>query len=738
MQKTYHFPAGRQARWIGRPGTVLTAKSPVLPAPHFRKVFSYVGNANRVLAYFSGIGYGELYINGKKVGDHVLDPAPTHYDKRVRYVIHDITSYLTQGENSVGVILGNGWYNSHTPDAWNFMASAWRDYPKMLLQFEADGEVILFSDETWKVNSGPILFDGLRNGETYDARLELGDWSLLGYDDSQWQLCGRVAHPGGILQEQRMPACKVMETLPCREQWSPKENVTVFDFGKNISGWACVRMMGESGAKVNIRYGERLSPDRRVDQEHISMHIWPESRKVQTDCYILKGDGIETWAPRFTYHGFQYAEIECEGKVRVETIEAQVIHTAFESIGEFSCSDEAVNLLQHATRLSYKGNFVGIPTDCPHREKNGWTGDAHLACETGLYNFNAASSYNHWLDNFADIQRPSGQLPGIVPSCGWGFNWGSGPAWDSAYLLIPWYVYLYTGDRSAIDMHYEAMARYLDYCSEMATNGIVSFGLGDWCTVDRARMTNPSLTSTAYYYVDAKLMSTFAALTGRIAEQRRYADLALDIKKSFNATFYQGNGIYAKGEQTDLACALYQGLVCDAEKSKVVAQLVEAVNATGCKPDFGILGAKYVPRALADNGYVDLAYRLITQPDYPGWMHWINQGATTLWEDWHGKSSRNHIMFGDVSAWFYKYLGGIAPDPENPGFQHFLITPRPVASLEWVKTAHHIPQGKIISEWNQQNGTPEFRLEIPTGVSATVTLPNREPVLLQPGQYHLK
>lgn len=247
------------------------------------------------------------------------------------------------------------------------------------------------------------------------------------------------------------------------------------------------------------------------------MHIWPESGEVQTDHYILKGGEPETWHPRFTYHGFQYAEITTEGRVLVEKVEAEMIPHRICLDRDLFLLGRVCQFAPKATVLSYAGNFVGIPTDCPHWE-NGWTGDAHLACETGLHNFDAASSYQRWIDNFADAQRPSGQLPGIIPSCGWGFNWGSGPAWDSAFLLIPWYVYLYTGDRSA-DTHYDAMRRYVDFCNEMATDGIVSFGLGDWCHVDRPRITSPALTSTGYYHMDAKLMSKFAALTGRPADQ---------------------------------------------------------------------------------------------------------------------------------------------------------------------------------------------------------------------------
>ncbi|MDD5728024.1 MAG: glycoside hydrolase family 78 protein [Victivallales bacterium] len=726
-----------QARWIGVPDRVLTLRSSVLPAPFFRKVFNYDGKSENCRIYISGLGYYELYLNGRKVGDHVLDPVVTQYDKRIRYVVYDVTEYLVVGENVIGVILGNGWYNCHTPEVWYFDKAPWRDQPKLLLEMKANNRVILISDESWKINSGPIVFDGLRNGETYDARKELDGWLMPGYDDSSWRNASRVAPPGGILAEQIMPPCKVMQTLPAVNHWMVSNGSVVYDFGQNLAGWVRLTVAGNAGDEITIRYGERLAPNYHVDQKHISQYIYDQGN-FQTDRYILKGKGVETWEPRFTYHGFQYAQLNISGDVQVKNVEARIVRTAFEQIGHFSCSNEMLNRLQECTVWSYISNFVGIPTDCPHREKNGWTGDTQLATETGLMNFKAASSYSQWLDNFPDVQRPSGQLPGIVPSCGWGYNWGSGPAWDSALILIPWYVYLYTGDCTAIEKHYESMKRYVDYCTYMADDHIVSFGLGDWLHVDAKRIAPPALTSTGYYYIDSLLLAKFAGMIGRREDQEHYVRLAADIKIAFNRRFYQGNGIYAQGEQTALACALYQGLTDDSEKAFVVQKLVETVKANGAKPDFGILGAKYVPRALAENGHVELAYQMLTQPEFPGWVNWLRQGATTLWEDWDGNFSRNHIAFGDISAWFYQYLAGIKPDPENPGFKHIIIHPQPVSGLEWVKAEYDSPYGKIIVAWENHNNDFKLEVQIPDKTMATVNLPDGTIRNIEAGNYHFK
>ncbi|MDD5697052.1 MAG: glycoside hydrolase family 78 protein [Victivallaceae bacterium] len=722
-----------RGKWIGR-GCLSDWRRKVIPAPCFRKTFIWNNPGVKAEVWICGLGYYELYLNGRKVGDRVLDPVVSQYDKRVRYVVYDVTEYMLEGENIIGVILGNGWYNCHTPEVWHFDKASWRDYPKLLLELKADNRSMLSSDESWKVTSGPIVFDGLRNGETYDARRELDGWLTPGYDDSSWPRAVRVAPPGGILEEQTMPPCKVMQTLAAVNHWTVSNGAAVYDFGQNLAGWLRLTVTGEAGDEITIRYGERLDSNHHIDQKHISQFIYDQGN-FQTDRYILKGQGVEIWEPSFTYHGFQYVQINVTGEAQLKTIEARVVHTAFEQIGKFSSSDAVVNSLQKCTIWSYRSNFVGIPADCPHREKNGWTGDAQLAAETGLFNFNAASSYSQWLDNFPDVQRPSGQLPGIVPSCGWGYNWGSGPAWDSVLILIPWYIYLYTGDRTTIEKHYGTMKKYVDYCTYMADDNIVSFGLGDWSHVDSERIAPPALTSTGYYYTDSLLLARFAEMTGRKADQQQYARLAAKIKAAFNRHFYRGDGIYARGEQTALACALYQGLTEDSEKAAVVQKLVDAVKTNGNKPDFGILGAKYVPRALAENGQVELAYQMIIQPEFPGWVNWLRQGATTLWEDWAGNFSRNHIMFGDVSAWMYHYLAGIRPDPENPGFRHISIHPHPVSGIKWVKAEYDSPYGKIAVAWENHHDDLKLEVQIPDKTTATVNLPDGTAKKIEPGSH---
>lgn len=724
------------APWISRPDTILLGTD--LPAPFFRKTFQCDSQPAVARIYICGVGFFELYLNGEKVGDHVLDPAPTVYSRRLRYLVYDVSTFLRPGQNVIGVILGNGLYNS----SWN----TWREYPRLSVRLELDGRTVLQSDETWNVSSGPILFDGFRNGETYDARLELSGWNLADYDDVKWQPCARVSPPGGVIEEQTMPPCKVMKTLLPVNRWTLENGDRVYDLGQNIAGWARIAVQGNAGTEVTLRYAERLDAKKDIDQERIAIFV---KERFQTDSYILKGQGKEIWEPRFTYHGFQYVKVSVKGQLNEIKLEGRLVHTAFEDAGNFSCSDDRLNRLQQCFQWSYRSNFVGIPTDCPHREKAGWTGDAHLVAEAGLFNYASASSYAQWLENFTDVQRPSGQLPGIVPSCGGGLIWDCGPAWDSAFFLVPWYLYLYTGDLSPAKKCYEPMRRYIDFCSAMAQDHIVAFGLADWLHPEQ-KSHHPwkpepctgeaplALVCTAYYYEDCKLLAEFAGPLGKTDDQRKYALQADEVRRAFNRKFYHGDGIYANGCQTAQALALYYGLVDDGEKTAVAARLAKVVETNGFKIDFGILGSKCVPRALAGNGYVEHAYKMLTQKEFPGWSFWLDQGANTLWEQWDGTESRNHPSFGDFSAWMYQYLAGINPDAKNPGFKHIVIQPHPVAGLHWVKATHRSPCGEIAVEWKRSNDEFILNLQVPQTTTASVILPDSRTIEVISGTHQLK
>jgi alpha-L-rhamnosidase len=727
-------PQDWQGQWIGR-----TKDTNSLPAPLLRRLFRLDGKIKEARAYICGLGYYELHLNGKKVGDHLLDPGYTRYDKRALHVTYDVTAALRHGKNAVGVILGNGWYNAQTRAVWDFHKAPWRASPKLLMQLRveyADGHVeTVRTDTRWVTSTGPITFNSIYGGETYDARAEKAGWDTADYDDSGWAVAQVVSAPGGKLMAQMMPPIKPDETIKPVKVTEPKPGVFVFDMGQNMAGFAELSLRAPAGTKVVMKYGERLDQEGMLDRADIAQHVVKvdTNQQYQTDSYIAKGTGLERWHSRFDYHGFQYVEVAgFPGKPSLDTLRGVFIHSAIPVTGEFECSNPLLNKIWRAGRWAYLSNLQGIPTDCPHREKNGWTGDAHLAAEQGLLNYAPAAVYTKWINDLGDEQRPTGELPGIVPTSGWGYKWGNGPAWDSAFLLIPFYLYQYCGDTRVLCDHYEGMKRYVDYLTSRAKDGIVDLGLNDWAPYNTK--TPADITSTAYYFRDAQIVALTAGLMGNQADARKYNELAASIKKAFNAKFYHPEtGLYGNGSQTSLSCALYQDLVEPENKARVVGNLVAVVDKSNGHIDTGILGAKYLLNALLENGRADVAYRIASQKDLPSWGWWIEQGATTLWEQWNGSESRNHIMFGDISAWFYKALAGINLDPAAPAFKHFIVKPNIVGGLTSAEARYDSVRGQIVSDWEIEKGRLELKVRIPANTSATVYVPVADPTVIKEG-----
>ncbi len=713
------------AKWIGR-----TTNTGVAAAPLLRRAFAVENKIKSARAYICGLGYFELYMNGQRVGDHVLDPGYTRYDRHVLYVTHDITGLLRRGDNVVGVMLGNGWFNVINKTAWNWDAAPWRSAPKLLCQIEiefADGRrSVINSDDSWKTSEGPIVYNSIYSGEVYDARREQPGWDRAGFDDSAWTPSLVVDGPRGVLAAQMMPPIRVERTFQVKSITQPKPGVYIFDFGENMSGRAQLSVQGPAGAQVSMKYGERLGKDGLVDQAAIAMHVvrFDAKQRFQNDVYILKGGGRERWNSHFDYDGFRYVEVRgFPGQPDNRSLTAQFFHSDVPAIGHFECSNPLLNKIAKAAQRSYLGNLQGIATDCPHREKNGWTGDAQLASEMGMFNYFPSAVYTKWMQDMADAQRPEGKLPGIVPSSGWGYDWGNGPAWDSALLIIPYNQYVYYGDTEDFRRRYDNMKLYVDYLtSRRSPDGTVNVGLNDWAPFKTE--TKAPITDTAYYYIDTKIVALAAGLLGKDEDARHYQEQAANIRQAFEHRFYHpDSGLYDEGSQTALSCALYQGLVASENKGRVLNNLIDSVAKSRWHIDTGILGAKYLLNALTENGRTDAAYRIATQKDLPGWGWWIEQGATTLWEQWKGTDSRFHVMFGDIDAWFYRALAGINPDPAAPGFKHFFITPNVVGDLTWARADYDSVRGKIVSDWRVFHGDFELTVRVPANTTATVSLP---------------
>lgn len=704
------------------------------PAPYFRKVFEPLKKIKSARVYVAAGGLYELYLNGNKVGNHRLDPMYTRFDRRNLYVSYDVTPYLQKGKNALGVLLGNGWYNMQSLAVWNFERAPWRARPAFCLDlritYEDGSTAVVTSGNDWKTHSGPIIFNSIYTAEHYDARLEQPGWNTANFDDQQWKEVSLRAAPSSNIVSQLMHPIRNVETIPAKSVKKMNDSTYVFDLGRNISGVSEIKVSGASGTKIQLKHGERLYPNGRVDLSNIDVYYRPKDNNdpFQTDIFILKGQGTESFMPKFNYKGFQYVEVTSSRPIQLNktSLTGHFMHSDVPAVGKVNSSNPLLNKLWAATNNSYLSNLFGYPTDCPQREKNGWTGDGHFAVETGLYNFYGITIYEKWLADHRDEQQPNGVLPDIIPTGGWGYGTANGTDWTSTIAIIPWNMYLFYGDSKLLADCYNNIKRYVNYVEKISPTGLTSFGRGDWVPV---KSESPlEYTSSVYYYVDATILAKAAKILGKQADEKYYSALAEKIKKAINDKYFNlQTGIYGSGLQTELSVALQWGLVPNALKAKVAANLAKRVVADGMHLDVGVLGAKAILNALSDHGQAQVAYQLAVQDTYPSWGWWIVNGATTLYENWNIQAERdislNHMMFGEIGAWFFKGLGGIKIDEQQPGFKHILLQPNFVKGLDHFEASHEGPYGTIISSWKRKGTKVIYAVTIPANSSATVYFP---------------
>ncbi|MCX6560119.1 MAG: family 78 glycoside hydrolase catalytic domain [Candidatus Aminicenantes bacterium] len=687
-----------------------------------RKELTLAASVVRARAYVAGLGYHELRVNGRKAGDGVLEPGWTTYDKRVLYVTYDLTSLLRSGANAVGVMLGQGWYKNRG----------------LLLRLDVEtadgGRVSLVSDASWKAAPGPITADSLYNGEAYDARLETPGWDEPGFSDKGWKAAAAIEGPKGVLSAQMMPAIRVMDTIVPFKMTNPKPGVYVFDMGQNFSGWARLRVSGPCGAAVRLRFAELTYGNGLINQENL------RSARAE-DVYTLKGEGEETYEPRFTYHGFRYVEMTgFPGVPTAETLRGRVVHSGVGQTGSFSCSKPILNSLQRIITWGQKTNLHSVPTDCDQRdERMGWMGDAQGTAEEAIMNFDMAAFYTNFLRDIRDVQDEQGRITDTVPHI-----WGSrpaDPAWGTAYPLIAWYMYQYYGDKRILEEHYDGLKAYVEFLRGKAENGLVKYSYyGDWVAVDK---TPGAIVSSFYYYYDVRVLADIAAALKRDAEARSYGELAASIKEAFQAEYFDPKSKnYANGTQTANALALFLELAPEAERGAVWGNLFDNI---AYKNDShlttGIIGTKYIMEVLNRFGAADLAYDIAAQTSYPSWGYMIENGATTLWELWQKRegpsmNSHNHPMFGSVGAWLYKTLTGLNRAPDTVGFEKILIAPQMVRDLTHASGSIGTVRGRLTSSWSKSAKSIAIEVEIPCGSEAEIVLPRgtlRDVVLKEGG-----
>ncbi len=680
----------KNAKWIAAKDI-----QKIEPAPLLRKDFAVSKVVKSAKLYACGLGHGIYYINGEKVTDSVLITPISKYDTRVYYDVFDVSRLIKSGENAIGAVLGNGWYFI-TIYRWDYYRAPWMHHPKMILKLAIeyeDGTVEeIVSDTSWKTHDSAILYNENRRGEIYDARCEIPGWNLPRFDDSLWDNAFICRSPGGKLFKNTIPPIRVTKKLAAK-----KIGENLYDIGQNISGWVGISVNGEKGASVTVSYAERLHEDGSAAPEYLNTILGSATHK---DKYILKGTGTEIWAPNFAYHGFRYAEVEIDGKIDELELWGEVVHTDLAQTGSFESSDEMLNKIHSAAMWSTITNIHGIPTDCPQREQNGWTGDALISAEQTLMSFDAIKLYKKWLLDVCDTQRPSGQICCIAPTGGWGYNWGNGPAWDSLLILLPYYIYYYTGDKSAIRKFRKNMERYMEFLESMSDNNAVCFGLGDWCPPEGTKVCPTEITDTAFFCIDNVVIGKCEELIGKSGE--KYFARADEIKADFRRRYIE-KSFFLEDNMTAIACCIYNDLYTDEEKPLAAKRLSELAEKNNNHADCGILGMKYIYTALSEYGYADTAYKFTVNPEAPSYAYWILNGMTTLCEKWDMSDSCNHHMYSEVNMWLYKYIAGIRLDE---GAKSVTIQPCFVDGIDWVKATH---KGISVS-WNKNELTLETNI----------------------------
>ncbi len=747
-----------EASWIGLDRAIgidqPEIENRVLSARYLRKEFKAEKPIKRAMAYIVGMGTYELYLNGARVGDHVLSPALSEYPKRSYYVTYEVTDQLKEGANAVGVILGNGRYfspriNVPTP-------TLTYGFPKLLLQMEIEYEdgsrSMVVSDNSWKLTTeGPIRENNEYDGEYYDARMELRGWSEPGFDETGWETADIVEPSSPEISSQMIEPMRITETLKPVALSNPEPGVFIFDMGQNMVGWTKLSVNAPEGTVIKQRFAETLKEDGTLYLANI------RGARV-TDTYVANGEGLESWEPRFVFHGFRYVELSgYPGEPDLSSLEGKVIHDDLASTGSFECSNPLINQIYKNALWGLRGNYRSIPTDCPQRdERQGWLGDRAAGSRGESYIFDVSKLYKKWLVDIFDGQKESGSVSDVCPAY-WPF-YGDNVTWAGTHIQLVKMLYDQYGDQDVISDSYTSMKKWVDYMIEnyMKADLMPRDIYGDWCvppidpkvihTRDPERLTDGVYLGTSYFYHNLTLMHEYALLLGKSRDADYFNDLSVRMKKAFNEEFFDPQTQkYSNNSATANILALAFGLVPREYEQVVFDKLVEKIEVEHHSHiTTGLIGQQYFNRILTKYGRGDLAFTVNTQKDYPGYGYMIDNGATTIWELWNGNTadpamnSGNHVMLlGDFLIWLYEELAGIKPDPSHPGFRRIVMKPALIPGLDHVKATHRSPYGLIKSEWTLSGDLFEWHISIPPNTRARIFLPgNKEALEIGSGDHH--
>ena len=700
-------------KWIGFP------QCPADVAPVFQKVLQLSAVPEQAQVLVSGLGCYVLYINGQRVGEDILQPAFTDYNKTVFYNHYDVTQYLRDGENVLEVILGNTWYHEQQATDWLFHTAPWKDFPRLLLELWAGERLLCKTDSSWLCAQSKIFFNSLRCGERYDATRQV----------SFTRHATVVPPPAGVLKEQNIQPIRVsayLEPVNCITQaryWGSNTAQLIYDFGVNLTGNLEITVKGARGGSVRLSYFEKLLDNGLPDTCQLTggLHRVADRDSFQKEVYILSGEGEEKWHSEFCYHGFRYVAVQ--GEFESLSLRARFFHTALNPAGNVETDHTVVAMLHSAVKQSALTNYHHIPTDCPHREKLGWTADGYLSVEQMLYNFDMRTAYGKWMDDFVDSQQKSGTIPCIVPSTAWGHSFNCGPCWDLALFEIPWQLYRHYADTSYLRQTFEAQKKYMDYLPGILEDGVCSFGLSDWLAPVNFGAISPD--EAVITMACGRICERFAQCCAVLGETEAACE-ANSLRDHIRRAYVAKYADLDIPSQTLYAMELAFGF-CD-DRDATFRMLVRNVEAADCQIRGGVFAAKYVLDVLSENGRFDLAYRMATQPNYPGWVYMANVNSGTLGEDWGGGKSGNHHLMSHIGAWFYKALAGIQIDENAPGFARVKLQPHIPEDMTNFCGWHDTAYGRVCVSWDAEY------LYVDTPVPAQLDWMGST-VTLQPGSY---
>jgi len=718
-----------------------------LEAPLLRKEFMIDKPVLRARAYVCGIGYQEMSLNGNKVGDRMLEPGYSRYDKRVYYTIHDIKDALKPGRNALGFELGRGWLGIRTPTLWGEYADgSWISEPKLmaLLRIDfSDGTTSLVrTDESFRTAPGPILFDSLKAGETHDARKIIPGWNEPGFDDSKWA-SARIAKAAMRPESQLFPPIRVIERVPAVSVKPIGEGAWAVDFGKHMAGNAVMKANGRAGDRVIVQYAEKWN-----EQGVPLMHPFDPAATgcYQQDTFVLSGSKDELCRPKFSYKGFRFLIVwGFPGTPEPGDFSAEVIHSDMRPTGTFDSSSKLLNSISEASLASIRSNMHSIPTDCPTFEKLGWTCDDAAPLEAMMYGYDVEALYRKRLRDYADDMRPDGLVSDVVPG-----TWnraGSDPAWNGSLIAIASKLHSFYGATHELAEHYDTMKRYHAWLTRAANqpgkpphivNPDQRKGYGDWVPPDHKGGHGPeghSIYQTCYYYWYTTLMWDIAASLGNMSDRDAFDRQAAEIRRAFNDRFFDAEAAayFSVGKQggfrqSSQVLPLYFGLVPEDAVPKVLDHLADDIRRRDGHFWVGILGFEYIADVLMRHGLRDLAYAGHLKTDFPGLGNMIREGATTLWESYSLETTRslNHKMFSTITEWMFRDVAGLGNNPAAPGFTRSVLAPKPDPGfLTHAKAAYDSKSGRYECGWRIEGGDWIMESVVPPNAESIVILPVR-------------